>query len=216
MDMFNQTLQNSKKYFPDLNIKYKDTDFLMKILSFILFFNKDFKTKYITTIGNTVYYPSEDFIKTRQLSSAIILLHELVHIYDSQKYSSILFSFLYLVPQILSILIIPLLFVNFYLFLPFFILFLLPLPAYFRMKFELRAYKVSLYVLKKILVKNNISYNLHADAFLIKKNFNGPAYYFMWIFSLNKEFDDAIQKIENNIRPFEDKIFDIIDSIVDS
>lgn len=215
MNKFEKAVNLSKEHFPKLNIKYKDNNLFMKLLSYLLFFNKDFKNKYITTIANTVYYPSEDFVKSRPLSSIIILLHELVHISDSIKYSSLLFSFLYLFPQILVVLFLPLMLLNFNLFLILSVICLLPLPAYFRMKFELRAYQASLYCLRKIFLKYGIPYSLETEVYLIKKNFNGPSYYFMWTFSLSKEFNESIQKIENNERPFKDNIFNIIDEVIE-
>lgn len=215
MNKFEKAVELSKEHFPKLSIKYKNNNFFMKLLSYLLFFNKDFKNKYITTIGNTVYYPSEDFVKNRPISSIIILLHELVHISDSIKYSSLLFSFLYLFPQILVIFFLPLILLNFKLFLLLSVICLLPLPAYFRMKFELRAYQVSLYCLRKLFLKYGIPYSLETESYLMKKNFNGPQYYFMWTFSLNKDFNEAIKKIEKNEKPFEDKIFDKIDEIIE-
>ena len=45
--------------FPDFKIVSKQDSKLMRILGKILFFNKDFMTRYITVIGNTVYVPSK-------------------------------------------------------------------------------------------------------------------------------------------------------------
>mgnify|MGYP007046843866 CR=1 FL=1 len=86
-----------------LDVKYKDTSFLMKLLSLILFFNKDFMKSFTTTIGTTIYYPSEEFVKNSPITSLITLLHELVHIIDYNK-NKLLFTLLYLFPAfILSI-----------------------------------------------------------------------------------------------------------------
>jgi len=45
--------------------------------------------------------------------------------------------------------------------------------------------------------------------------FKSSSYYFMWPFgNLNKQFDDALVKIRNNERPFEDPVFDILDELI--
>lgn len=144
---FIDTVEKSKKYFPKLSIKFKNTSLLMRLLSIVLFFNTNFKTKFVTTIGNSVYFPSETFVKVLKLNSLTILMHELTHIYDSNKYSNLLFNFLYLFPQSLVIFTPLLLLINWKIFLATFIILLLPFPAFFRMKFEIKAYLVSLYVL---------------------------------------------------------------------
>lgn len=99
---FDKVIEITNNYIPNIKIKYKDKSLLMKILSKLLFFNKDFMNKYTTTIGNTIYFPTENFINTYPISSISILLHECVHISDSRK--NPLFKFLYLTPQILFLL----------------------------------------------------------------------------------------------------------------
>lgn len=212
MDIY-KFIKICQKYFPQLNIKFKNESFLMKIISYILFFNKSFMTDYITTIGNTVYFPSKEGLTTK---SKTILLHELVHIFDAKKYSNTLFSLLYLSPQILSIFFIPLLFVSWWFIIPI-ILLLLPLPAYFRMIFEKRAYMVSLYTAYVYSKKNHLVYDIYYSKEYILRNFKTSAYYFMWTFSdLDKEFDKAIIKILNDQKPFdEDVLFLFIDKIID-
>lgn len=107
--------------FPSFQIKYKDESLLMKILGKILFFNPSFMTAYITTLGDTVYFPSRAFVEANPTSSFITLMHEAVHMQQKQRFG---FPF-YL----------------FYLFLPVPILF-----AYCRAAFELEAYIVSLFM----------------------------------------------------------------------
>jgi uncharacterized protein YihD (DUF1040 family) len=100
--------------------------------------------------------------------------------------------------------------------LPLILLCLLPLPAYFRMYFEKRAYISSLYVIKKLADKHgfNAKLDLRKEDFL--SQFKDASYYFMWVFpGLRKEFDDALIKIKDNKRPFEDKVFDILDYLID-
>jgi hypothetical protein len=181
----------------------------MKIIGKLLFFNKSFMNEYTTTIGQNIYFPNEKYVVDNYQSAKVILMHELTHITDASKISPLFFSFLYSCPQIISILCIPLFFINFYLSLLFFI-FILPLPAFFRMYFEKRAYFVSLYVSKKIGRSN-----LEEEKNFIVENFKNSSYYFMWPFSgLSKSFDNAMIKINNDERPFQDPIFDIIDDLI--
>jgi hypothetical protein len=197
-----------------LDVKYKDTSFLMKLLSLILFFNKDFMKSFTTTIGTTIYYPSEEFVKNSPITSLITLLHELVHIIDYNK-NKLLFTLLYLFPQILAIFALPLFFIS-WKFSAFFLLFLLPLPAYFRMKYERKAYAVSLYVIKQLSLKKNFKVELEKQKDNYISYFKKSDYYYMWIFkTIDSDFNEYLLKIENNERPFKDEIFDLIDKYID-
>jgi hypothetical protein len=212
---FQNLVQATQKYFPDLQIKYKTDSTLMKILGKILFFNKSFTTSYTTTVGSTIYYPTQSFVKTRPVAAAIILLHEIVHIYDSSKISKILFGLLYLCPQILALLFFPMLLVSWKVALPFLIL-AAPLPAIFRMYYEKRAYLASLYVLHRLGKKLNFDPMLEDQKSNFIEQFKGSYYYFMWPFgNLDKEFDQALVKVKADQRPFEDPAFDILDNLAD-
>lgn len=214
MDIF-EFINVCKTHFPTLKIKYKDESLLMKILSYLMFFNNKFMTEYITTIGSTVYFPSRSKISLKPTSSAIILLHELVHIYDANKISTILFSFLYLFPQILAPFSLLLFLINWKIAVPAFILFCLPLPAYFRMYYEKRAYLTSLYAIKTLSVKLKFPSLLQTQKEYFLRQFNTAAYYYMWIFKgIRKDFDEAIEKINNGQRPFEGKILNILDELM--
>lgn len=211
---FKDFVKCAQTYFPDLNIKYKDQSKFMKFLGIILFFNKDFLKEYITTIGDTIYYPNEDSTRNRFISNSVVLLHELVHIYDNKRFS-ILYSLLYLFPQILTILFIPLLFISWKIAL-IGLIFLLPLPAYFRMYFEKRGYLCSLYVVNFIYKKYGFCPPLEKYSNDYIKNFKNSAYYYMWYFNdIDKIFKDAVQKIKDNKRPYDDPVFDMIDSLLD-
>lgn len=211
---FQTLVESAQSHFPKLKIKYKDESLLMKILGKIMFFNKNFMTSYTTTVGSTVYYPNSNFVKARPISASVILLHELVHIYDSNRLTFPLFTFLYASPQLLALLFFPLLFVSWKIAL-FALLFAAPLPSYFRMYFEKRAYLTSLYALNAVGKKLNFNPALdkQRDDFLTQ--FKTSSYYFMWPFgNLNKQFNDALDKIHNNERPFEDSVFDVLDELI--
>ena len=211
LDKLSQIAKNNSL---NVNIKYKNESLFMKILSFLLFFNKKFMTEYTTTINSTIYFPSKDFVNKNYITSATIFLHELVHVLDARSYNFIIFSFLYLSPQILAILFLPLLFLNVWISLVF-LLFLLPIPSFFRMKFEKRAYLVSLYALHQLIINKKVRDNLESSKDFYLHQFKSSNYYFMWPFkSLDATFEKSLNDIKANKRPYEDSIFDIIDKII--
>ena len=188
----------SKQYYPNLNIKYKGKSFL-KNNNTIFFDNND------------IYYPSNQFLHIHPISSGIILFHQLYQIENKKKYGFWLYNFLYLSPQIFFILLLPLLFIS-WKFLFLIILCLLPIiPSYFRMKFEKEACISSLYVIYQI--SNKLHFKPHLDLHnkFFLKQFKHP---YLWLFPLNKKFDKAIIKIENNEIPFKHKFFDIFNEIL--
>jgi len=211
---FEELVTAAQKHFPDLKIKYKDQSTFMKLIGTLLFFNKTFMTHYTTTIGSTIYFPNEAFVKTRPVSASVVLLHELVHVTDAKRISKPLFSFLYLSPQILAVFSLLLFLISWKIALPAVILFALPLPSFFRMLFEKRAYFVSLYSL--YLLGNRLNFKpllqTQKDGFL--KHFKDSSYYYMWPFkNLDKEFEDAVKAIQEGKRPFEDPVFDVIEEL---
>jgi len=107
---FQDLIKGAQKYFPNLQIKYKNNSFIMKVFGKILFFNPSFMSDYTTTIDSTIYFPSETFVKTKPIANTVTVLHELVHIHDSQVYNKYIYTLLYLFPQILALFIIPLFF----------------------------------------------------------------------------------------------------------
>lgn len=215
MTLFDNTIKKAQEYFPDIQIKFKNESTLMKIIGTILFFNPSFMTKYITTLGSTVYFQNRDFVNNSPDSATIVFLHELVHINDAKKENKILFSFLYLIPQIFVLLSIPLLFLFGWKIALFSLLFLAPLPAYFRMKDERKAYTISLYVMGK-LNKNGYNINIDKEKDFFISQFKGGGYYFMWPFkSIDVYFNDVVDKIKSENRPTNDNdIYDMLDKIL--
>lgn len=206
----------AQQYFPSLQIKYKDQSSFMKFLGTLLFFTPSFMTTYTTTVGDTTYFPSTTFVQQQPVSSAVILLHELVHMYDEKRLTKLLFGFLYLFPQVLSLICLPLIFlISWKIFLPLFILFALPLPAYFRMYFEKRAYMASLYVLQALGTRLHFPPTLKTQETFYIAQFKGSFYYFMWPFSnLQTEFDQALVAIKAGQRPYQDPVFNMLDVLV--
>ena len=211
----NKLILKAKSHFPNLKIKYKDESLFMKIIGKLLFFNKSFMDNFVTTIGDTVYFTNRQKVEHNPISSSLTLLHELVHVYDSHKDGRVLFSFLYLFPQILAPLALLLCFFS-WKFIPLFLLLLLPLPAYFRMKYEKRAYMVSLYAQHHIYKKLGVEPSLEKTKNRILSHFKDSSYYFMWVFDwkLEKGFSDAVIAIKSGKRPYEDEVFDVIDDLI--
>lgn len=211
---FEKLVVGAQTYFPDLKIKFKDESLLMKILSKILFFNKNFMTNYTTTIGSSVYFPSKSYLEKNERSAIVVLLHELVHLQDAKKYNNLLFGFLYLTPQILALLFFPLLFISWKIAL-FFLIFAFPIPSYFRMYFERRAYMASLYCINEMSKKMNFQPLLLSNSIFFLNQFKSSNYYFMWMFkNLEAQFNEAIEKIKKNEKPFEDPVFSILDKLI--
>lgn len=206
----------AQTYFPNLQIKYKDQSPFMKFIGSLLFFNNEFMVSYTTTIGETIYFPTSNFVKARPVSSAIVLLHELVHVHDEKKISKLLFGFLYLFPQILSILFLPLFFLlTWKIVLPLVIFCALPVPAFFRMYLEKRAYLASLYCFNKLSKKLDFNPNLDNQSIFFQKQFSGSYYYFMWPFgNIKNDFDEAIVRIKADQRPYDDSVFDMLDNLI--
>lgn len=209
-------LDKTKEFFPDVRLMYKNESTFMKMLGKILFFNSQFMTSFTTTIGSNIYFPNKEFEEFRPISSLVVFLHELIHVYDSKRLFKGLFSFLYLFPITLIPISFLFLLLSWKITLILSILFALPLPAYFRMNFEKRAYLNSLYCMNKLSIKKNIPVNLDNLRNSYLKSFKDSSYYFMWPFSsIDKEMQDGLNKIKLGNRPYEDKVFDIIDKILD-
>jgi hypothetical protein len=205
---FQNLVTASQKYFP-VQIKFKDQSFFMKLVGTLMFFNPSFMTIDVTTIGNTIYFPSEANLNANLGSSYITLMHELVHMYDSKRLSKFVFMISYLFPLILAPFAALLFLLSWKIAVPAIVFFLLPLPAYWRMNYERRAYMVSLYVCKKIGFDLQTNENIYLQAC------HNSTYYFMWPFSnLKGDFDQAIQSIQKGQRPFQDPLFDMIDALL--
>lgn len=204
-------LDQARAEFPDLQIRSKADSVLMRVLAKLLWFNPSFM-QFTTTLGSTIYMPDYQSID----QSIIVFLHELVHIADAKRLSKPLFSLLYLFPQVLALLLVPLVWlVSWKLVLPAMALCLLPLPAYWRMRFELRGYIVSLYVRWQLAKKRGIIVDLTEDVVRHTAKFHSGAYYFMWWSKdVDKKLQDAATTIIAGGKPFEDPVFDIVDRLL--
>lgn len=216
MTIFQNFLGRARQFYPDLKIQYKDQSLLMKIINKVLFFTKDFNT-YTTTIGSTIYYPSSTFIKNNPATAAVILMHELSHLYNSKKNGFILSGLAYLFPQILALLSIPLFIIFGWKLALLSLFFLLPLPAYFRMQEEKQAYTISLYVLYKLNQLQNFNTKLEPIKDNFVKEFSGPDYYFVWYLpGIQGWFDRALEDIKKGEKPkYDAGLIEMIDKILE-
>lgn len=159
-----------------IEVKFKDKSLLMKILGMILFFNPKFMKSYITTLGNTIYFPSETWLSENKDSAASVMAHELVHVIDSKEVGLVIFSYTYLFPQVLVLLsFFAIGGSNLWLL---FLLFLLPIPSPIRTYWELRGYAMS----------DAIRYKITGEFLpyeFIEKQFLTSAYFWMWPFQKN-------------------------------
>jgi hypothetical protein len=215
MGMFTNVVSRAQQHFPGITIKFKDESLLMKVIDKVVFFNGDFMN-FTTTFGSTVYLPSAAKLKTSPVSFTIIFMHEVAHIYENSK-NGILFKLLYLFPQVLALLAIPAFFLFHWYIALAFLLFLLPIPAYFRMREERRAYTMSLYVMNRLNNTSNFHIDLekHRDVFI--DNFLDSSYYYMWPFpGIKDHFNNSLGEIKAGGRPDSDSnLYEIIDNILE-
>jgi len=147
MSRIDLLIQEYQKLTP-FYIRHKEDSLLMKFVNVIVvWFCPDFMTHYTTVIGNTIYLPSAQLEQRDEDTLMRILAHEIVHILDAERWTFPLFWLGYLFPQILAlgVFLFPLL--GFWALL--FLLFLLPLPASFRLYFEARAYAIDVLTASK-------------------------------------------------------------------
>ncbi len=173
----------------------KNPDLLLKIITpIVMLFNKKFNTGFITILFGKMWMPygfEDDATDERWLG---ILIHETFHEMDRKKFTTPLFTFMYLFPQVLTLLSLLALGAIWggpvWLWWLACLLFLAPLPAPFRMWFELRAYRTNLLFGKKIYKYNNVQSSFQKK--YIAQNFTGPNYYFSW------PFKDHVLKMLND------------------
>lgn len=176
-----------------IKIKYKDENSFMKFLNtFMKYIAPTFMTTFTTTIGNTVYFPSRDYVIREENLALRILAHEAIHLLDAKRLTGVLFSLSYLFPQILALgfLSFPLLGLWSLLFL----LFLLPIPSPTRFYLETRGYSMN------VITHHNPSFII--DSYV--KYFTSWEYYKMYPFEkkVKKKIEKWMQKMEKG----EDKI----------
>ena len=191
----------SKKH--AFQIAYKNESDFMKLIGKLMFFNPQFMTKYITTINGMVYFPSAEFVAIHAPALRSVLAHEFYHIWDAQRTGSILWHMLWLMPQLLAPLAMLALLALVWppaLWMLMALVFLLPWPAYWRKKYELGGYTMSLFVLNEQLKDWGLDEvtrrnELIQTADTMDQQFRGAYYYFMWPFGVRKALQSTIDPI---------------------
>jgi hypothetical protein len=188
-------------------IAYKDESGMMKFLGVVLkLICPQFMTRYITTIGRKVYFPSSEFVAIHAPALRSVLSHEFYHIWDAERTSSLLWHVLWLMPQALAPLALLALLAFVWppaIWMLLCLVFLLPWPAYWRKKYELGGYTMSLFVLNELLKDWGLDEKERREE-LIKtadtmdsNQFRGAYYYFMWPFGVKKELHQSVDAILN-------------------
>ena len=139
-----------------------------------------FMTSFYTTIGSTVYVPDIAFT-TNPVNLLETIMHECLHAADNKKWLGI-FPFTYLFPQVLGVLALlallaPLLGTMWLLWLLALVC-LAPIPAPGRYHWELRAYRTSVLIGRKVNLLSDEQMNTIYD--WVGDNLSTRFYYFAW------------------------------------
>ena len=150
-----------------LKVRFKDQSRFMKLLGFLTkAFNPEFMTSFTTTIGSTVYFPSEAYVEEDELRALRILAHEAIHAADSAAHP-VLFPLSFLFPQILFLGVLSFPWLGWWALL--FLLALAPWPAPFRVWWEAKAYAMNVVLSRDPEAAENWALT----------QFTGSTYYFM-------------------------------------
>lgn len=161
-----------RKEFPGFVLLPKKESVLMRLINtFLLIVTiglyQDFMKTFCTTIGRTLYTPS-NWDEKSPAAQAINLRHEAVHMRQQVRYGRIWYSFLYL--------------------------FVLPIGfCFWRRKFEMEAYEETLQATHDY-GGNVLDPNVKAG---IVKQFIGPSYLWMWPFKegVLRWYDEVTRRI---------------------
>lgn len=197
-----------------IKVQYKNESRLMRCCGALMFYNRTFMTNCITTIGETVYFPSREMVERDYSAAWATLCHELVHIEDYRRSKPRwLWSVLYAMPQALAVLALPAAFLLGWWSL-LFLLFLAPLPAPWRRNAEMRGYAMDMAVW--FWYKGSgIPQGLKQD---IVKHFTSAEYYFMYPFKakVTTEVNRWSKKVLCNEMDAEGDVFPLVRSLIAS
>lgn len=208
--LFEAAVTQVGKSIPDFEIRYKDESWSSKVIAALVWlFNRNYMKSYTTTRYPRVYFPSRKYVEENPKRAVKILAHEFVHLWD-RKQKGVWFSFSYALPQLLALilLVVPVMLSFFCSWwvaalaaLPVF-LFALPIPAYWRMRWECRGYTMN-------AAMNFWRYGSITDSTIewVVEEFTGWAYYKMWPFkkSMTRRYKKAVEEIKTGDldRPFQ-------------
>jgi hypothetical protein len=170
-------------YFPKAKLKYKDESWFMKLLGKLLFFVPGFMTRFTTTIGTTVYFPSRKWVEDKPDTCMAIISHEFIHMWDRgvllRRYKLDLFSLGWLSPQIFgmfSLLSVLAMFdLRFLSFLSF-LIFTAPWSSKWRTHWESNGYAMTMIF---YAFTSGIRYNAQEAADSLSEEFTSRNYYWM-------------------------------------
>lgn len=92
----------ARKHVPNFQVRFKDESKLMAALGVLAApFNPRFMADYVTTWGDTVFFPSRKHYEGNPARSFKILAHEFVHLWDARDHRS--FKLSYVMPQALVV-----------------------------------------------------------------------------------------------------------------
>lgn len=188
---------------PGFQIRYKNKSWSSKVLGVLVWlFNRRYMTEFTTTRYPRVYFPSQEYVEENYSRAFKILMHEFVHLWDRRQ-QGIWHNISYALPQLLALpFLIALIATAIWLPWPWIVtsgaltlLFASPLPAYWRMKAELRGYTMNMAV-------NYWRYGfVHAVTInWIIKRFTEWDYFRMWPFKddIGKRIAYAVHDIEKD------------------
>lgn len=172
----------SRKYSKDFQIKSKKnaSGLYALVRPIIKLFNKDIDDKFITVLFGTVWVP-ENFMNSNEMNVLEVMAHETVHEADRNRLGTLLFTILYLSPQILALgallALFAIWFTNSWLWALLALLFLAPIPSLGRTYIELRGYRMNVLFMRKVdkVAEESLSPYLEYMA----QNFTSGNYYFM-------------------------------------
>ncbi len=124
-----------------IRVAYRDdSKFVWRLLGKLLFFNRNFSTKFTIVVGKTAYFPSREWLVKNPGEASIILAHEAIHILDMRRLGTVPFVLGYFFPQWLAVFALLAIWLGPMALLP--LLCLGPWPAPFRWRWEARGYAV--------------------------------------------------------------------------
>jgi hypothetical protein len=190
---------------PGFEVRWKDKgkgSGWQKFIGKIMVFNRGYMKNFISTFYPYVYWPDEKGYRDNPRGSFKVLAHEYVHLWDAsldgKKQTKGWFSFSYIMPHWVVLLslfaLLSIWFSNWWLMSLVALVCALPLPAYWRMKWEYRGYTMSMAV-------NAWKHGDVKDSTIdrLVSHFTSGEYYFMWPFkrAMKRRLEGAVQKIHS-------------------
>lgn len=144
---YDRLVEETTKLIPRFRVRFKEESWTQKILSWILFFNKGYMTRFTTTLYPTVWFPKRAEVEANPDWASRVLMHELVHLWDRKRRGYFVFNVAYLFPQIFALGALGALgaiFALWHLWFLGFLIFLLPWPSVGRTQIEVRGFTMNL------------------------------------------------------------------------